>query len=664
MSKYSKYRPEIDGLRALAVLGVVFFHFGLGCSGGFVGVDVFFVISGFLITQIIVREVEGGKFSFIEFWARRIRRILPAVLVVVITTFLVGYFILEPLALSSLGKSGVAYSLLVSNVFFWRANDYFSEAADLQPLLHTWSLSVEEQFYLFYPLVLVFLLRKKRAHVIHILFFLLFVSLVISIWAVPKFPSGAFYLLPTRAWELILGGVLALKGSELKSSNAVKEAVSGLGLLFILWTMFAYDSATTFPGLNAILPTLGAVFFIGANSSGVTLSGKVLSWKPLVYIGLASYSIYLWHWPVLVFVKHLFVDVSTLIIVLSLLVTVLLSFLSWRFIEIPFRNSQRLKAPRQAILFGGIATAVTFLCAFVFLKSGGFPNRFDSNMQAIVKDISWVGREYESVNNLGVPIGSNVKVEASPDFVIMGDSHGMVASSVIDKAAKKRGLKGIAFNSNGRPPITGLWKPFKGPDRKNKTVRLNRERLDWIIENKVKHLILIGRWNAMVNGLLESEANESHGRSTYYSLVTDSASTSVSPESSRAAFIRQFIAMQNELEDNGVTLWVLQQVPVNLRPTTARDFYLKTQFPLINQKSFKFAKVQRKIMKSNEKLFTDMNFESSFFRMIDASEFFFKKERLLELYSNRAHYRDEDHLTQRGCELYLEGAFAQALDEF
>ena len=233
------YRPDIDGLRAVAVLGVILFHAGIPLHGGYVGVDVFFVISGYLITQIILRETKEKKFSLKNFWVRRIRRILPAATLVTITTLCVGCLILDSTSFSSLGKSAIAQAIMIANVFFWRSSGYFSEASELQPLLHTWSLSVEEQFYVVFPVLFVFLLRRNR-WTLSILGIASLASFAISIWGVSSHPSATFYLLPTRAWELAAGALLAILEPRLRIQGAPKElaAASGLGASLISMAFF------------------------------------------------------------------------------------------------------------------------------------------------------------------------------------------------------------------------------------------------------------------------------------------------------------------------------------------------------------------------------------------------------------------------------------------
>ena len=334
-----KYRPDIDGLRALAILPVLLFHADLGCTGGFVGVDVFFVISGFLITSLILKEINSDAFSLIRFWERRIRRIIPALIVVIAVTLLAGWFLYLPEDFCSVGKSVMAQVTLMSNVYFWRLTGYFAAGVDTKPLLHTWSLAVEEQFYVFFPLLLIFLARMKRFSFAKTIFWLGIGSFVLSVIGSYTKPAATFYLLPTRAWELMIGAFLAAIPEKQVSNPWLNETVGLTGLGLILFSILYYSQDTRFPGLAAIPPCFGAAMIIVSGSGKSTLIGRVLTLRPSVFIGLISYPLYLWHWPLLVFSKYLAIKPqSTEIRVVLLMVSAALATLSWKYIETPFRK--------------------------------------------------------------------------------------------------------------------------------------------------------------------------------------------------------------------------------------------------------------------------------------------------------------------------------------
>ncbi|MEC9096858.1 MAG: acyltransferase, partial [Planctomycetota bacterium] len=336
-----QYRPEIDGLRAIAVLAVILFHLDIGLSGGFLGVDVFFVISGFLITSIIIADLKTNSFSLKKFWMKRLRRLAPASFVMLIGTLLVGWFFFLPAELISLGKSQLAQVVLFANYHFAYRVDYFDPIAGLNPLLHAWSLAVEEHFYLLFPIILCVLFKRGMRSIWLSLSTLLVLSLAYSIWQVGHKPELAFYLLPSRAWELLIGCCLACCSGSIRESSRARRFksfisyVSGTALLFCFWS---YDQSTAFPGLNAVIPCLATAGLIyGTQSTNLVTS--FLKLRVMVGIGLISYSLYLWHWPVIVFTKLTYASEFTAsLTVILVFVCFLLAFLSWRFIEQPFRK--------------------------------------------------------------------------------------------------------------------------------------------------------------------------------------------------------------------------------------------------------------------------------------------------------------------------------------
>ena len=356
------YRPDIDGLRALAVLPVLLFHAKLGCPGGFVGVDIFFVISGFLICSLILREFEEGNFSLVTFWERRIRRILPALTVVVLVTLVAGWFLYLPEDFESVGKSGVAQALLVSNVFFWQQEGYFSPGSDTKPLLHLWSLAVEEQFYLLFPLLLIFLARYKGFSLSKIMASLAVGSFAFSVMGSYSNPEATFYLLPTRAWELMAGTLLAMLRGRLSIRPLWREAGGWLGLGLVCYSILFYNRETRFPGLAALPPCLGAFLIIASSEAKRSLVGRILAFKPVVAVGLISYSLYLWHWPVLVFSKYLSkYGQSARLRVVLLAASIGLAILTWKYVETPFRKRQILPRRSQVFGFAGVSMSALLI---------------------------------------------------------------------------------------------------------------------------------------------------------------------------------------------------------------------------------------------------------------------------------------------------------------
>ncbi len=345
-----KYRPEIDGLRTVAVIPVILFHAGFSAfSGGYVGVDVFFVVSGYLITTIILSEMEQGTFTIANFYERRARRILPALFLIMLISMLFAWFWLLPSDMKDFSQSLVSTSLFFSNILFWIGNDYCSADSALTPLLHTWSLAIEEQYYVLFPLFLMLMWRFRKRWILGSFLLIAALSFTVAQWGAQHKPTATFYLLPTRGWELAIGAGIAfyfLYRTEamrrLLSHKLLDEILAAIGLLMIGYAVFAYDKNTPFPSTYALVPTIGAGLIIVFSSSRTTV-GKLLSTEPMVAVGLISYSAYLWHQPMFAFIRHMsFQKPSALTFLGLIILTFLCSFLSWKFVEKPFRTKSKV----------------------------------------------------------------------------------------------------------------------------------------------------------------------------------------------------------------------------------------------------------------------------------------------------------------------------------
>jgi peptidoglycan/LPS O-acetylase OafA/YrhL len=343
------YRREIDGLRAVAVLPVVLFHAGIGpFAGGFVGVDVFFVISGYLITSIIVDEKQAGRFSLAGFYERRARRILPALFLVMTVCLPFAWWWLLPNDRHDFARSLIAVATFSSNVLFYRESGYFDTAAELKPLLHTWSLAVEEQYYLLFPLLILTVWRCGIRRLAQTIAILALVSLLLAQWGLDRHPAAAFFLLPSRLWELALGALVALylldrplAGPSRGWSDA--GAIAGLAMIGV--AVFGYDGSTPFPGVAALLPTVGTALVI-VFATPATWTGRLLGHRVLVGIGLLSYSTYLWHQPLLAFARHrLAGEVPVWLLWALVAASLALAYVTWRFVEQPMRRRDCVRRP-------------------------------------------------------------------------------------------------------------------------------------------------------------------------------------------------------------------------------------------------------------------------------------------------------------------------------
>lgn len=503
-----KYRPEVDGLRAVAVVPVVMYHAGLGFSGGFVGVDVFFVISGYLITSLIVKEIEQGVFSFLEFWGRRARRIIPALAVVVLAVLVVGWFFLLPIQYADLGKSTTYLVLLIANVYFYLGTGYFSGTSEEKPLLHTWSLAVEEQFYLFVPLMLFVLLRyrllRSRSHLLMLFGAGIILSLFASIFGVTRHPAATFYLLPTRAWELICGSFIALLPSAIVPRNYVmREVLAWLGLLAILIPCILYTKQTPFPGLAAIPPCIGASLFIwatanpsiGAPQHRVTAS-RLLSSSGVVFFGLISYSLYLWHWPLIAFSNYWSLEPQSLRHRICIVfVSILLAIVSWRFVEKPFRTKRF--APTRGGMFrlAGTTAVVLMGLGVVIVCSDGMLNRLPNSLQGAFArnpedDLRFV-QNFEAsdvIEDRLATIGST-NPDADVKFLVWGDSHAMAATPAFDEFFKRRGIAGRLATYSSRAPLLD-W--YGTDDVASK--EFNEAVLSHLEKHRIRDVFLVACW--------------------------------------------------------------------------------------------------------------------------------------------------------------------------
>jgi peptidoglycan/LPS O-acetylase OafA/YrhL len=628
----NNYRPDIDGLRAIAVLSVVFYHVGLGFPGGYVGVDVFFVISGYLITGLILKELERGSFSLSNFWERRIRRIFPALAAMVAVTCVAGWFLLLPEDLAKLGASVIAQSLLVSNFYFWRTTNYFGGANEEKPLLHTWSLAVEEQFYLIFPIALMLIwaffnyrLKKRKERNLTTIerggrcekeqpkvgpkgegvgtseskdtentersaglrlgkpsgaafsnpstsklardcantaptrsasvsaslqatsdslpvtspigdprrwsLFWLFtafalLSFGISIWGVKVQPFATFFLLPTRAWELLLGSMLAvLPAAMLLRHAALRDLLSFAGLAGIFLPVFFYNEQTPFPGLTALPPCLGTAALIWANTTPANCVpnqsrfASALSWPPIVFIGLISYSLYLWHWPVICFSSYWAVSEFTAVEKWGLvLASVVLAVASWRWIETPFRKKQYFTTRSHVMGLALFVSLISGFAGWLGYQSGGFPERVNSQVLAVLENLEKDQAERQKLSYLAPNITDYSQANlrnlprigqqnATPlSFAVLGDSHAQVAMPLFDELAKKHQKSGVAITHQGTPPLLGWQITQKGGAAD--PAGLWNAAFEFIQAEKIQDVFLLGYWSSYDQGEIDRKAVE------------------------------------------------------------------------------------------------------------------------------------------------------------
>lgn len=505
-----RYRPEIDGLRAVAVLPVILFHAGFGAfGGGYVGVDVFFVISGYLITGILLADLDRGTFSLAYFYERRARRILPALFLVLAATTPLAWLVLSPDALRAFASSLVAVATFTSNLHFLRQSGYFDVAAELNPLLHTWSLAVEEQYYIVFPLLLLLAWRLGKPRLTRLLALLALASLGGGIWLGRHNPTAAFFLFPTRAWEILLGAFAALSFNQepiRRLPRPLNELLSVLGLAAIGIAVVAFDDRTPYPSLYTLLPTGGALLIILCAHDGTRVQ-RVLSLPVAVGIGLVSYSAYLWHQPLFALVTYRSPTTPSPFVMGALAVgTLPLAYLSWRFVERPFR---RRDVFRRSTIFGLAAAASVATIAIgtwgkarvrspTAVVAGGSRVPIPSTFAGIVEDgraCSFPAFDPPSVCRL-----TGTRPPPGRVLVVIGDSHARVLTEAVAERPELY-TTFVDLSASGCPFLVGV-PVHVGRDAHRCTADYQRRRLAFLRELPRDHLVIVmaARWPLYVDG--------------------------------------------------------------------------------------------------------------------------------------------------------------------
>lgn len=448
------YRPEIDGLRAVAVVSVILYHAGSPLfGGGYVGVDVFFVISGYLITSIILADLESGTFSFARFYERRARRILPPLYVVMAASLPVALWLLFPADLKSFLSSLGSISVFSSNFQFWSESGYFDVDVELKPMLHTWSLAVEEQYYFLFPLFLVAMVRWKHWPLGWVFMCVGTASLLLSQWLATAAPAANFFLLPTRFWELAIGSGLALEGVRNAAARLSKPARDGLalaGLMAIAASVFHFDSLTPVPSFHALLPTLGtAAVLLAATPESMT--GRVLAWRPLVGLGVLSYGAYLWHQPLFAFTRYWsLAEPPAAVKAVLVLASFALAYLSWRHVERTFRFSNSFS--RQAVFRLALAGVFVFVAlAAAGRYSNGLVQRLDERARLIADtfhspmlDDGACRIHAEALSDAVMKRFDDCASRHGAALVVLGDSHAMNLFNAVTQTSKRPFILGLS----------------------------------------------------------------------------------------------------------------------------------------------------------------------------------------------------------------------------
>lgn len=550
------YRADVDGLRALAVLPVLFFHAGFGFSGGFVGVDVFFVISGYLIASLVLSEIQNDTFRLADFWERRIRRIFPALAVMVVATLVAGAIWMVPPHFAELGQSIVAQPLLVANFYFWKQSGYFETASEFQPLLHTWSLALEEQFYLLFPLAMMLFLRRGMATARTAVLVLMAGSLAWSVYGSFRYPDVSFYLLPSRIWELNIGVLLALLPKRKVARPLLDNLLGWSGIAAIGYSVFFYDVNTVFPGYAAVLPCLGAALLIFSNSPAPNSTGLLLATKPLVFIGKISYSLYLWHWPVIVFLKYTFVaGVTPLHLAGSLVFSFIVAVFSWKYIETPFRRKSYCGNRKQLVVMAAVLGCLFIVTGTILYKSDGIPGRLPEHVSKHQRTPSPFDgtpgllqlAETGTLPVIGAEAGSN-----AGNLLVWGDSHMMSMLPAFDKLGRENGVKVHLAVKPGLCPIAETYSPKNRHLGQDPGSRV----LTFLETSRIKHVFMTARWDLYVFGRPGGERDF---------LLCDAATRSRTPEEAARIFVKYLRKSVLRLNEMGVKVWLMRDVGLQPR---------------------------------------------------------------------------------------------------
>lgn len=641
----SSYRPEIDGLRAVAVVAVVIYHMNpVWLPGGFLGVDVFFVISGYLITMIVRRELASGEFSIRRFYERRARRILPALIVVLAACTITSWYLLDATEMRAFGQSLLAQLAFASNFLFWHQSGYFSAPAEMMPLLHTWSLAVEEQFYVFFPVFTLVCWRYARRYFGWVILGLALLSLYLAHKYVHRDPSGAFYLLPFRGWELLAGAWLAqLDANGRRAEESLGYQIAGLvGLGLVVISFFTATEVMLHPSVRTVPLILGVCLIVRYGHIGVVQ--RVLALRPVVGVGLISYSLYLWHWPLLVFIRQLNLgQMPPEMFVWFGVVCLVAAWASWRFVEKPARD--RLHVPTAALIIWTTVAAISIFTASISaIVFDGFPGRmrYPSTLEAtFVRDPS-VGT---CLDNDGADEKADgwfcelTDVTTGPiDFVLIGDSHAYSALPAFRDAAAAKKVRAIAITDSGCPPLIDI-RPHRGDQGETDCVALNRRMVKFVAEEHPRKVFLVAYWS-------------------YYTILSqtfDDLFSGASPITDEGRIEAIGSAVERTVaayEAGGAVVLLLAQVPrQNYNP---RDIYKNAYFPWsdpiarISDLSVSRSSYSQEQSRINERL------RGAIEHFIDPADLYCHSNTCLVGTVDKSYYFDQNHLSIIGSKILIE----------
>jgi peptidoglycan/LPS O-acetylase OafA/YrhL len=674
-----KYRPEIDGLRALAIIPVLLFHAGFKAfSGGFIGVDIFFVISGYLITTIIYEEIKLQQFSLLDFYERRARRILPALYAVMAISIPCAWMWLMPRDMWEFSKSLGFILISLSNSYFFSQAGYFAAASELKPLIHTWSLAVEEQYYWLFPIFIIFLWKINKKFIFPILVLVILLSLFYAQYLVSINPESAFFLLPSRIWELLIGSCIAIYLCNQKiHKQKTYEYISFIGLFLISISIYLFNQSTQHPSLYTLIPVTGtALVILFATNKNIT--GKLLSHKSIVAIGLISYSTYLWHQPLLSFARHRSINEPSQQLLFLLIVCALgLGYLSWKYIEQPFRNKRIIQSKTFFSLVGLFSLIFIYFGSLGYLN-GGYPNR---NMQELLYkrpniEIKAKALQIPNKQSNQTEILQDIKVgiynihyfgdsQATKTIAIYGDSHAEVLIQGLNEAFRVKKIKGaiITIPNTCEPIPYFVISEINQSQMKNKLTSCTSSfmhLLAWFKSN-VEGVIVHSRWTEKlypIKGEIDSQPfnNEEGGveldlkRKDY--LVLNNNDDFTTSKDVKVTVINNFI---NSFDSLNMPIYLIYPAP-EMGWNIPRMNY-KTKF-LTGHDELKIVSIPYEVFKKRNRFINRLfdSIRSKNIIKIKPEDIFcntFIKNRCVGQTEKTTFYSDDDHLSTEGVTLLI-----------
>jgi peptidoglycan/LPS O-acetylase OafA/YrhL len=653
-SKSPHYRPDIDGLRAIAVLAVILFHLGAPyADGGFVGVDVFFVISGYLITQILATDIDRGSFSLVAFYERRVRRIVPALFFMLLVTAVFGCSLLIPINYTAFVQSAAAAALSLSNVYFYQHSGYFDIGADLSPLLHTWSLGVEEQFYIVFPLLFAVGRRVLRLSWVWIVPALFVGSLTFGILEtyfnlkalalgelkLESVSTAAFYLPASRCWEFLTGSALAVGPIPAPRRDLLRNVLALLGVGLVLTSVVGFNRDTKFPGVMALVPCLGTALVIHANAGANSFIGRVLCARPMVWVGLISYSLYLWHWPLLAFARLIWGSELPLIAYMALFAAMFpIAWLSWRFIELPPRRDRRTFTRSRLFIGAGLGALAFLGVALMVSKTSGLPGRFGPAALAIAAgamDINPARAACDGKSIADIQQGSVCTIgrKGAPiSFAVLGDSFADALSPGLDAAANQAGRRGFVFTRGGCYALVGANSGDDCADFVDAAIaRLKAT-------PSIRDVVLVSRWAAA------AEASRFGATAWRNLFMTDAESRGPSDAENLAVFARSLDRDAAALRGYRVTM--VAYIPEQLANVPEAGA-VRAQWGLAGSFGTPRATVERR--QANVRRLLEGAAQRDGFTVIDAMPALCDAVTCRAIDAGKALYSDDNHLSRFGA---------------